>query len=271
MAKRSAIAIVALFMGLGAIFGIHQAQALTSYADLQAGDLIRGETFTAVYYYGVDGLRYVFTNDKAYFTWYSNFDSVKWISDTDLAKIQIGGNVTYKPGIKMVKVNSDPDTYAVGAGGSLRLVTSESLAVALYGSNWNTKIDDIADGFFKNYTVGSDINSTSDYSPSSQTASATSIGVDKGLVAPEEIEIGSSGFDPVCVGIEVGQGVRFINADDSVHSVTADNLTWGTGTMQAGDEYIKVFKDDGVYSFYDGYDSSNTGAVYVGSYSDDCE
>ena len=68
MVKRSAIALIALFMACGALFGVHYAQALTSYSDLDAGDLIRGETFTAVYYLGADGLRYVFPNDKTYFT-----------------------------------------------------------------------------------------------------------------------------------------------------------------------------------------------------------
>jgi plastocyanin len=270
MIKRSAIALVALFMAFGAVFGVHYAQALTSYDDLQAGDLIRGQTFTAVYYLGADGMRYVFPNDKTYFTWYTDFDDVKWISDTDLAKIQIGGNVTYKPGVRMIKINSDPKTYAVSSGGVLRHIGSESLAVSLYGSTWNTKIDDVPDGFFSNYTIGSEITSTSDYSPSLQTASAENIGNDKGLIAPEEISITSIEFDPVCVGIEVGQGVRFTNDDSTKHSVTADNLRWGSGTMNAGDEYIKVFKDDGVYPFYDGYDSSSTGAIYVGSYSDDC-
>ncbi|MFH1611073.1 MAG: hypothetical protein ABIA83_00525, partial [Patescibacteria group bacterium] len=267
MVKRSAIAIVALFMAFGAVFGIHYAQALTGYDDLQAGNLIRGETFTAIYYLGADGLRYVFPNDKTYFTWYTDFSTVKWISDSDLARIQIGGNVTYKPGVKMVKINSDPKTYAVSAGGTLRHVGSESLAISLYGSNWNKMIDDIADGFFKNYTLGTAIASSSDFSASAQMSGATSIGQDRGLLAPAEIELTASGFDPICVGIQAGQGVRFTNTDSDKHSVTADNLRWGSGTMLEDAEYIKVFDEDGVYSFYDGYDSSSSGAIYVGTYS----
>lgn len=271
MIKRSAIALIALFMGFGALFGVHYAQALTSYDDLDAGDLIRGETFTAVYYLGADGLRYVFPNDKTYFTWYTDFDDVRWISDSDLARIQIGGNVTYKPGVKMIKINSDPKTYAVGAGGTLRHVGSESLAVSLYGSAWNTMIDDVPDGFFSNYTIGTAISSASDFVPATVTASATNIGNDKGLIAPAEINITSQGFDKLCVGIAVGQGVRFSNDDTTKHSVTADNLRWGSGTMEAGGSYIKTFTEDGIYSFYDGYDSSNSGAVYVGTYSDECD
>ncbi len=268
--KRSAIALVAIFMAFGAFFGIQQAQALTSYDDIEAGDLIRGETFSAVYYMGADGLRYVFPNDKTYFTWYDDFDSVEWISDSDLAKIQIGGNVTYKPGVRMVKITSDPKTYAVAGGGVLRHVGTEEVAIDLYGSSWNTMIDDVPDGFFTNYTLGDAIDTVGDYDADNEEADATNIGEDKGLLAPAEIVIDSGGFDPICVGIEVGQGVRFTNNDDENHSVTADNLKWGSGTMAAGVEYIETFDEDDTYSFYDGYDSANTGAVYVGDDADDC-
>ncbi|MBT3231155.1 hypothetical protein HN358_05285 [Candidatus Uhrbacteria bacterium] len=268
--KRSAIALVAILMAFGAFFGIQQAQALTSYDDIEAGDLVRGETFTAVYYIGADGLRYVFPNDKTYFTWYSDFESVEWISDSDLAKIQIGANVTYKPGVKMVKVTSDHRTYAIAAGGTLRHVTTEEVAIDMYGSSWNTMIDDVPDGFFSNYTVGDAIAEIGDYDADEEEASALNIGDDKGLLAPAEIVIDSDGFDPICAGIEVGQGVRFINNDSDNHSVTADNLTWGSGTMAAAVEYIETFDEDGTFSFYDGYDSANSGAIYVGDDADDC-
>src|SRR3989339_590980 len=89
-------------------------------AQVQSGDLVRGNTFSAVYYVGKDGFRYVFPNDKTFFTWYADFDDVKWISDADLGTLQIGGNVTYKPGARMIKINSDPKVYAVDTGGTLR-------------------------------------------------------------------------------------------------------------------------------------------------------
>jgi len=269
--KRSAIALVALLMAFGAFFGIQQAQALTSYDDIEAGDLVRGEAFSAVYYMGADGLRYVFPNDKTYFTWYDDFDSVEWISDSDLARIQIGGNVTYQPGVQMIKITSDPKTYAVASGGVLRHVTTEAIAIDLYGSSWNTMIDDVPDGFFTNYSIGDSIDAIGDYDADDETAMATGIGSDKGLLAPAEMSIDSAGFHPICVGIEVGQGVRFTNDDSEKHSVTGDNLRWGSGTMEANGEYIETFDEDGTYSFYDGYDSANTGAIYVGNDADECE
>ncbi|MEK7094952.1 MAG: hypothetical protein AAB886_02500, partial [Patescibacteria group bacterium] len=125
---------------LGFAAGIHalsgRPDALASVT-IQSGDLIRGQTFNAVYYYGKDGFRYVFPNEKTYFTWYSDFNGVKMIPDSQLGEIQIGGNVTYRPGVKMIKINTDAKTYAVDAGGVLRHVTGEQVAKDLYGNVWN--------------------------------------------------------------------------------------------------------------------------------------
>lgn len=243
--------------------GAPRAQALDTLSTISSGDLIRGQSFSAVYYYGADGFRYVFPNQKVYDTWYSNFDNVKFLSDGDLGKIQIGGNVTYRPGIKMVKINTDPRTYAVARGGVLRHVGSEALAIELYGATWNKQIDDIPDGFFGNYTIGSVITNASDYTPAGVTSSTTNINLDKHLTAPAEISIGSSGYSPIDVTIPAGSAVRFTNNDSEKHSVTADMLDWGSGTLNTGDSFIRTFDEPGTYGFHDAYDGTNSGAVYV--------
>lgn len=153
---------------------------LTANAAVNAGDLIKA-SLPAVYYFGSDGKRYVFPNEKTYFTWYSDFSTVKTITDSELAAIPIGGNATYKPGVKMVKITTDPKVYAVDAHGVLRWITSEAIAASLYGSAWNTWIHDVPDPFFVNYTVGADINSASDYNKEAAMNNSTSINVDKGL------------------------------------------------------------------------------------------
>jgi plastocyanin len=61
----------------------------------------------------------------------------------------------------------------------------------------------------------------------------------------------------------VGQGVRFVNEGDESHTATADDLTWGTGTLMPGDAFIRKFETEGTFTFFDSYDSTNTGAVYV--------
>lgn len=134
----------------------------------------------AVYYYGSDRKRHAFPTDRVYFSWYPDFSTVTTVSASEMAAISLGSNVTYRPGVKMIKIATDPKVYVVAAGGALRWVTGEAVATSLYGSAWNTKIDDVSDAFFVNYTVGADISEASSFSPSQETANAVSISVDKG-------------------------------------------------------------------------------------------
>jgi hypothetical protein len=121
-----------------------------------AGTLIKG-SLSAVYYCGADGKRYVFVNEKVFLSWYADFSTVQIIPDQTLAQIVLGGNITYRPGVKLVKIMSDPKVYAVARGGVLRWVTTEALAKQLYGANWNKMIDYIPDAFFVDYKIGSPI------------------------------------------------------------------------------------------------------------------
>jgi plastocyanin len=252
----SFVAVIALVGGT-TLWHVNRVGAATT---VNSGDLIRGTSFSAVYYMGADGFRYVFPNDKTYFTWYSDFDDVKFLTDAELAKIQMGGNVTYKPESRMIKINSDPKVYTVWNGGTLYWVETEAMATSLYGANWNTMIDDVPDGFFSNYTLTDD---TADTTFVGHDRSDLTINDDKDLTAPEEIEITSNGYSPIDVTIDVGETVRFTNTDSEKHTATADDLTWGTGTMQADGTFVRRFDEAGTYTFFDSYDSGNTGAIYV--------
>ena len=121
-----------------------------------AGDLLKASG-PAVYYYAVDGKRYVFPNEKTYFSWYADFSSVKTISDSELASIAIGGNVTIRPGTKLVKIQTDPKVYAVTKCGVLHWIESETVAKSLYGDAWAMRVVDVPDAFFVNYTIGSSL------------------------------------------------------------------------------------------------------------------
>ena len=131
---------------------------MTAHA-ASAGSLIKGTTLSTLYYYGSDGSRYAFPNEKTYFSWYSDFSSVETISDSALAAIPLAGNVVYRPGSRWIKIQSDPKTYVVTPEGQVRWIESESVASGLAGSDWNTMIDDVADTFFVDYTVGTSLTS----------------------------------------------------------------------------------------------------------------
>src|SRR3989344_1089611 len=117
----------------------------------------------SVYYVGKNNKRFVFPNEKIYASWYSDFSQVEIVSAETMAAYQIGGNVTYRPGIRMIKIQSDPNVYAVDANGSLRWVVTEAVAQALYGSAWNTMVDDISAAFFFSYTIGADVADSATY------------------------------------------------------------------------------------------------------------
>lgn len=253
----------------GCVFAILLAESvhaatLVPLSSIQSGDLIRGQTFSAVYYYGADGLRYVFPNDKTYFTWYKNFDSVKWVADADLAKIQIGGNVTYKPGVKMIKINSDPRVYAISESGTLRPLASELIAIDLYGKLWNKLVDDVPDGFFGNYTQGSRIELISQFSVLGE-QKIPSINDDKKLRAPTVVHITDIGYDTPTIHVSSGHAVRFVNDGPSKHSATEWDHTWGSGTLQPNETFTKYFFTKGTWMYYSTYDAKEkmTGAIIV--------
>lgn len=125
-----------------------------------AGILIKNESMPAVYYVAADGKRYVFPNEHIFFSWYPNFESVKTVSDTALAGYQIGGNITYRVGTRLVKLTNDPKVYAVEPGGVLRWVTTEAVAKTLYGTEWAKRVDDLPDSFFPAYVLGAPLDGT---------------------------------------------------------------------------------------------------------------
>lgn len=119
-----------------------------------AGSLIKCSDFSAVYYLSEDGKRYVFPNEKTYFTWYDDFSEVVTISCDELGDYMIGGNIPYKPGTRMLKLQSAPTVYVVESGAMLRAIGSESQARDLFGDEWALQIDDLSDAFWSTYEVG---------------------------------------------------------------------------------------------------------------------
>ncbi|MCX6739641.1 MAG: hypothetical protein NTZ49_00230 [Candidatus Parcubacteria bacterium] len=145
--------LVGALIGLFVLTLLPLTASATISSSLVPGTLIRGSS-DSIYYYGADGKRYVFPTEKTYKTWFITFDTVIAISNELLGEIPIGGNVTYKPGVKLVKITTDPKVYYVDKEGTLKWVTSESLAKNLWGADWSKKIDDVPDPFFINYKIG---------------------------------------------------------------------------------------------------------------------
>ena len=206
--------------------------ASVAAAGCTSGTLIKGP-LPAVYYCGGDGKRYVFVNDKAFFTWYTDFSGVQTLSASELADIPLGGNVTYKPGKRMVKIQSDPTVYVISEGGVLHHVPSEQCAATLYGSNWNKQIDDIPDSFFVNYTVGTPLAACSDYHKSDEEDRSDSINHDRHIGPPGLTAIGVEEASPsdgaTHVSLNARLAIRFTEPPLE-SSVNASTFTLTTGS-----------------------------------------
>ncbi|KKW30396.1 MAG: hypothetical protein UY72_C0013G0006 [Candidatus Uhrbacteria bacterium GW2011_GWD2_52_7] len=122
-----------------------------------AGDLIKCEDFSAVYYLADDGKRYVFPNENMYFSWFPDFRDVVTISCDNLAALPIGGTAVYQAGTRLVKIPSVPTVFAVEPNGVLRAIASEEQARELFGDDWAKRVDDVPEGFWPSFTQGTEL------------------------------------------------------------------------------------------------------------------
>src|SRR3989344_3453188 len=139
------------------------------------GKVVKIKGFPSLYYIGQDNKRYVFPNEKIYFSWYNDFSVVSEADQQDITNFPLAGNVQYKPGALLVKIQADPKVYAVSNNGVLRWVKTEDIAKKLYGDKWNLLVDDVPDAFFANYTVGTAIGNTDQYDPAIEEDSVITI------------------------------------------------------------------------------------------------
>lgn len=247
-------------------------RGVAAQAAVAPGDLVRSDAAPAVYYYGADGKRYVFPNEKTYFTWYADFSQVKMISASELAAIPIGGNVTYRPGARMVKIQSDPKVYAVSKNGILRHVASEAVAAALYGADWNRKIDDVSDAFFVNYRIGEPVAAASGYDREALERCVPGINADKRLAAPPAgcVDAAASGFSPASISIPRNSVVTWIAVDGHFPFIASDPHPTHTNlpglsseSLFLGETWSFTFTQTGTWGYHDHNNPSRTGTATV--------
>lgn len=113
---------------------------------------------STIYYFGVDGQRYVIPNDATFFTWFTTKENIKKLSPEELGQIPFGAkNVTYKPNTRLLTITSDPRVYWVDVGGVLREISSTNLLTELFGADWQKLVDNLPEEYFSNYTIGKPI------------------------------------------------------------------------------------------------------------------
>lgn len=232
---------------------------------LHTGDLITSDQTKAVYYFAPDGRRYVFPNEKTYFTWYPDFSEVRTISHVRLQALPLGrSNVTYRPGVKMIKITTDPRTYVVERGGILRHLVSEEIAKTLYGLNWNDVIEDVPDPFFTNYRVGTPVDQASQYDPAGQMTITTTISQDKSFdetIATVTIGTVEQGFVPKSITVKKGTRITWVNRDIADHTVKG--ATFDSGILIGDQQYNQTFNTVGSYDYNCGIHTSMQATINV--------
>ncbi len=133
-----------------------------------AGDYIKSPSFSTVYYVTGKFTRRPFIDGQTYFTWQDSFSGLKTVSDATLSALPLEGSMLPKPGVVLVKIQSDPKTYAVTSNPDdafkpiLRWVASEAVAKELYGAAWASYVIDVPPTLFPRFSFGASIEKASD-------------------------------------------------------------------------------------------------------------
>ena len=141
-----------------AIFSMTVVVSPASAATLNNGDLVMlskvANPSGTVFYFN-DGKLYTFPHEAVYKTWFSDWSGIKTITSAELNAYSRAGNVTVRPGTKLLKTPTTNDVYAVEPNGALRSIVSEANAIALWGANWNKNVIDQQDSVvWGTYTTG---------------------------------------------------------------------------------------------------------------------
>lgn len=146
-----------------------------------AGNVLVGPKVPTKFYLARDGKRYVFPDEtNTYESWKSVLPPIKTVTQDELESYSLGGNVWYRPGTRLIRIQSDARIFAVAHGGVLRAI-NEGNAEALFGKDWKTLLDTLQDHYFTNYNPGEPILSLKDYSPAAEVSKSSTIEMDKGI------------------------------------------------------------------------------------------
>jgi len=136
---------------------------------VEPGDFITSPSFSTVYYVTEDYGRRAFISSAVFFTYADSYDEVTDVTDATLTELGLTANMLPNPGVVLVKVQSDAKTYAVDDDSNLRWITSEEVAIDLYGDSWADYIIDVEATFFSAFGAGDDVESSDDLAVTEQT------------------------------------------------------------------------------------------------------
>lgn len=132
-------------------------ETLTS---VRVGDVIRTEGSPTIYYIDTDGTRRPFVDAQTFFSYGYSFADVTLVTGATLPKLAVGLPMLPKPGVVLVKIQSDPRVYWLEQSEgvtTLRWVASEDVATGMFGTVWSTFVIDLPPTLFARFTQGNAI------------------------------------------------------------------------------------------------------------------
>lgn len=180
--------------------------SIEAISTVEAGWYIRGENYDTVYYVSGDDTRRPFWDATAFMTWADSWDEVVWVTDATLPTLAVTEPMLAQSGVVMVKVASDPKVYMVeidpvSSDYELRHVTTETIAISMFGSAWADFIIDVESTTFTHYAIGDEIVTeeivdTDIMKTRTELVLLVNPDIDgDGLSADEEAEHGTDAFD----------------------------------------------------------------------------
>jgi len=125
------------------------------------GWYVRSPDESTVWYIDENLERRMIPFDLALFTWIDDWDEVLWVTTATIFDVVISNNRSVKPGIILVKLDSDPSVYAVFDEDEddlepfeIRKLDSEMIAVMVYGFNWSDYVIDYPNQFWSDFYIG---------------------------------------------------------------------------------------------------------------------
>ncbi len=160
---------IAWSVGLSALVPAGDAQAaVVPVADVEAGDLIKLENQSAVYYINEDMERMYFATDWMFYTWFPVFDQIKTVpAGTDLDAYlppATRGVVSPRMGsCESMKSPASPAVYVASYGGVRHKLASEAAAVALCGADWARHVHDLPDFIISLFPLGGELDGSTPF------------------------------------------------------------------------------------------------------------
>jgi plastocyanin len=87
--------------------------------------------------------------------------------------------------------------------------------------------------------------------------------VDTETTSPDLVEIGDFAFSPSPIEVESGTEVTWRNEDPTAHTVTADDGSFDSGTLDPGSEFATTFEGTGTFDYFCQIHPTMRGAVRV--------